>query len=144
MKIEAMTTHKYENFPSRARVVVVGGGVGASTFYHPTTHDWKDVVLIERDEWASGTTWHSAGQVSQFGTVHIGDPTTSGGDIVGVVTSGAYGFTVEKNLALGYVDPSFATPGTELTVRIIGQDSPAVVVEPCVFDEAHQRPRAHA
>jgi len=60
----------HENFPTRARVVVIGGGVGgASTFFHLTTHGWNDVVLIERDEWASGTTWHSAGQVTQFGTV---------------------------------------------------------------------------
>ena len=59
-----------DNLPSRARVVVIGGGVGgASTFYHLTTHGWSDVLLIERDEWASGTTWHSAGQVTQFGTV---------------------------------------------------------------------------
>jgi len=59
-----------QELPSRARVVVIGGGVGgASTFYHLTTHGWNDVVLIERDEWASGTTWHSAGQVTQFGTV---------------------------------------------------------------------------
>ncbi len=65
-----MTAPNIDNFPSRARVVVIGGGVGgASTFYHLTTHGWKDVVLIERDEWASGTTWHSAGQVTQFGTV---------------------------------------------------------------------------
>lgn len=65
-----MNSHKHENFPDRARVVVIGGGVGgASTFYHLTTHGWTDVVLIERDAWASGTTWHSAGQVTQFGTV---------------------------------------------------------------------------
>jgi len=60
----------YENFPTRARTVVIGGGVGgASTFYHLTEQGRKDTVLIERDEWASGTTWHSAGQVTQFGTV---------------------------------------------------------------------------
>ncbi len=65
-----MNAASHENFPRRARVVVIGGGVGgASTFYHLTTHGWSDVVLIERDEWASGTTWHSAGQVTQFGTV---------------------------------------------------------------------------
>lgn len=65
-----MSDQKHENFPNRARVVVIGGGVGgASTFYHLTTHGWDDVVLIERDAWASGTTWHSAGQVTQFGTV---------------------------------------------------------------------------
>ena len=65
-----MNSPTHKNFPSRARVVVIGGGVGgASTFYHLTTHRWNDVVLIERDAWASGTTWHSAGQVTQFGTV---------------------------------------------------------------------------
>jgi len=65
-----MSASTSENLPSRARVVVIGGGVGgASTFYHLTEHGWDDVVLIERDAWASGTTWHSAGQVTQFGTV---------------------------------------------------------------------------
>jgi len=67
---ETVNAVTYDSFPSRARVVVIGGGVGgASTFYHLTTHGLRDVVLIERDEWASGTTWHSAGQVTQFGTV---------------------------------------------------------------------------
>jgi dimethylglycine dehydrogenase len=56
--------------PQRARVVVIGAGVGgASTFYHLTTHGWSDVVLLERDEFASGSTWHAAGQVTQFGAV---------------------------------------------------------------------------
>ncbi len=56
--------------PARARVVVIGAGVGgASTFYHLTTHGWRDVVLLERDEFASGSTWHAAGQVTQFGAV---------------------------------------------------------------------------
>lgn len=58
------------SLPSRARVVVIGGGVcGASTFYHLTEHGWTDVVLVERDELASGSTWHAAGQVTQFGAV---------------------------------------------------------------------------
>ena len=65
-----MNIPAYEDFPSRARAVVIGGGVGgASTFYHLAANGWKDIVMIERDEWASGTTWHSAGQVTQFGTV---------------------------------------------------------------------------
>ena len=56
--------------PDRARVVVIGGGVGgASTFYHLTEHGWRDVVLVERNELASGSTWHAAGQVTQFGAV---------------------------------------------------------------------------
>ena len=51
-----------------ARVVVIGGGIaGCSTLYHLTQEGWTDVMLIERDELTSGTTWHSAAQVTNFG-----------------------------------------------------------------------------
>ena len=51
------------------RGVVVGGGIaGCSTLYHLTREGWEDVVLVERDELTSGTTWHSAAQVTNFGT----------------------------------------------------------------------------
>ncbi len=54
---------------SRTRVVVIGGGIaGCSTLYHLTEEGWTDVVLLERDELTSGTTWHSAAQVTNFGT----------------------------------------------------------------------------
>ncbi|MBM3601722.1 MAG: FAD-dependent oxidoreductase [Alphaproteobacteria bacterium] len=47
---------------SQAQVVVIGGGVvGCSVLYHLTKAGWKDVVLIERDELTSGSTWHAAG-----------------------------------------------------------------------------------
>src|ERR1700749_2713036 len=47
---------------SHARVVVVGGGVvGASVLYHLTKAGWKDVLLVERAELTSGSTWHAAG-----------------------------------------------------------------------------------
>ncbi len=47
---------------SHAQVVVIGGGVvGASVAYHLTKGGWKDVVLIERSELTSGSTWHAAG-----------------------------------------------------------------------------------
>lgn len=53
---------------SRTKVVVIGGGIaGCSTLYHLTEEGWSDVVLIERDELTSGTTWHSAAQVTNFG-----------------------------------------------------------------------------
>ena len=53
---------------SSARVVVIGGGIaGCSTLYHLTCEGWTDVVLVERDELTSGTTWHSAAQVTNFG-----------------------------------------------------------------------------
>ncbi|MEJ6387935.1 GcvT family protein [Gymnodinialimonas ulvae] len=53
---------------SRTKVAVIGGGIaGCSTLYHLTQERWSDVVLIERDELTSGTTWHSAAQVTNFG-----------------------------------------------------------------------------
>jgi len=53
---------------SHARVVVIGGGIsGCSTLYHLTREGWNDVVLVERDELTSGSTWHAAAQVTQFG-----------------------------------------------------------------------------
>ncbi len=54
------------DFPSQARVVVIGGGiVGASVLFHLTERGWKDVVLIERKRLTSGTTWHAAGLIGQ-------------------------------------------------------------------------------
>jgi len=48
---------------TNARVVVVGGGIGGlSALYHLTQEGWTDVVLLERNELTSGTTWHSAAQ----------------------------------------------------------------------------------
>ncbi|MEL6522017.1 MAG: FAD-dependent oxidoreductase [Pseudomonadota bacterium] len=53
---------------SRTKTVVIGGGIaGCSTLYHLTQEGWTDVVLVERDELTSGTTWHSAAQVTNFG-----------------------------------------------------------------------------
>ena len=50
--------------PSRAQVVVIGGGVvGTSVAYHLTTLGWTDVVLLEQGRLSSGTTWHAAGLV---------------------------------------------------------------------------------
>lgn len=54
---------------AQTRVVVIGGGIaGCSTLYHLTQEGWTDVVLVERNELTSGTTWHSAAQVTNFGT----------------------------------------------------------------------------
>lgn len=53
---------------TQTRAVVIGGGIaGCSTLYHLTQEGWTDVVLVERDELTSGTTWHSAAQVTNFG-----------------------------------------------------------------------------
>jgi len=53
--------------PTQARVVIIGGGViGCSVAYHLTKLGWKDVVLLERKQLTSGTTWHAAGLIAQL------------------------------------------------------------------------------
>nr|WP_040824745.1 FAD-dependent oxidoreductase [Thalassospira profundimaris] len=55
------------NIQDKARVVIIGGGViGCSVAYHLTKLGWKDVVLLERKELTSGTTWHAAGLIAQL------------------------------------------------------------------------------
>ncbi|MEP6761498.1 MAG: FAD-dependent oxidoreductase, partial [Sporichthyaceae bacterium] len=55
--------------PTRARVVVIGGGIiGCSVAYHLAQMGCKDVVLLERDRLTSGTTWHAAGLMVTFGS----------------------------------------------------------------------------
>ncbi len=55
------------DLPNRARVVIVGGGViGCSVAYHLTKLGWSDVVLLERKQLTSGTTWHAAGLIAQL------------------------------------------------------------------------------
>ena len=57
---------------AQARVVIVGGGMmGVGLFYHLAEEGWTDVVLIEKGELTSGSTWHAAGQCPSF----IGDYT---------------------------------------------------------------------
>ena len=52
---------------SRAKAVVIGGGVvGVSTLYHLAKKGWSDVVLCERKELTSGSTWHAAGLLPLF------------------------------------------------------------------------------
>ena len=50
------------SLPQSARVVIIGGGVaGCSVAYHLASLGWSDVVLLERAQLTSGTTWHAAG-----------------------------------------------------------------------------------
>jgi len=52
---------------SHARVVIVGGGVmGVGLLYHLAVEGWTDVVLVEKAELTSGSTWHAAGQCPHF------------------------------------------------------------------------------
>ncbi len=53
--------------PEKARAVIIGGGVsGCSVAYHLAKLGWRDIVLLERKQLTSGTTWHAAGLVGQL------------------------------------------------------------------------------
>ena len=53
--------------PTKARAVIIGGGViGCSLAYHLAKLGWSDVVLLERKQLTSGTTWHAAGLIAQL------------------------------------------------------------------------------
>ena len=55
------------DFPTTARVVIIGGGVvGTSTLYHLAKAGYKDCVLLEKNELTAGSTWHAAGNVPNF------------------------------------------------------------------------------
>jgi len=51
--------------PSQSRVVIIGGGImGCGLAYHLAHEGWTDVVLLEKAELTSGSTWHAAGQIT--------------------------------------------------------------------------------
>jgi len=53
------------SFPASARVVIIGGGImGCGLAYHLAHEGWSDVVLLEKAELTSGSTWHAAGQIT--------------------------------------------------------------------------------
>ena len=63
---------------THVKALVVGGGaVGTSIAYHLASAGWDDVMLLERDELTSGSTWHAAGLLPLFNmgfaTSHIHD-----------------------------------------------------------------------
>ena len=61
-----------KSLPKSAKVIVIGGGVaGCSCAYHLAKYGWKDVLLLERDQLTSGTTWHAAGLVGQLGATSV-------------------------------------------------------------------------
>ncbi|MEM6546351.1 MAG: FAD-dependent oxidoreductase [Pseudomonadota bacterium] len=55
------------DIPTRARAVIIGGGVsGCSVAYHLAKLGWKEVILLERKQLTCGTTWHAAGLIGQL------------------------------------------------------------------------------
>ena len=74
-------------------------------------------------------------------TAHPGDSIYAGSEVVGTVSSAAWGFRVEKNIATGFVNTAHTTLGTDLHVDILGKRWPARVVEDVLYDPENLRIR---
>ena len=58
------------SLPDSANVIIIGGGIiGTSVAYHLGKLGMQDIVLLERDQLTSGTTWHAAGLMNSFGSL---------------------------------------------------------------------------
>lgn len=90
---------------THVKALVVGGGaIGASVAYHLAKAGWKDVVLLERDELTSGSTWHAAGLLPYFNmsyaTTHIHDYSIKFYKSLEAETGLNAGFSVVGNLRM--------------------------------------------
>jgi dimethylglycine dehydrogenase len=73
--------------------------------------------------------------------VRGGEPALDGDKIIGVTTSGAYGYAVQKSLAFVYVPPEYALPGTSFDIEILGQRCSANVLAESAYDPQNKRLR---
>jgi aminomethyltransferase len=85
----------------------------------------RDAIAAKK---AAGPARRLAGLVVDGGVARHAHEVISGREVVGVVTSGTFGPTVGKNIALAYVPTALSKVGTPLAVRIRGKDVPATVV----------------
>ena len=70
------------------------------------------------------------------------EPVYGGGKMMGLTTSGAYGYSVGKSLFFAYVHPDYRTPGSQFEIRVMGSRRPARVLAGPAWDPRSQRLRA--
>ncbi len=119
---------------------------GLDRFVHPDKGDFigRDGLVQGK---AKGLNWnfvtmevHGVGDGDS--DARGSEPIHAGGKLVGRVTTGAYGFRVQKSLALGMVRPDHAKLGTELTITILGKPFTATVIGESPYDAENAALRA--
>ena len=70
---------------------------------------------------------------------HGNEPVHAGGRVVGLTTSGAYGYTVGRSIAFAFVESDLAAPGTELEIAILGRRCGARVLAEPLYDPGSER-----
>lgn len=116
---------------------------GLERFVHPNKGDF-----IGRDALVA---WQQRGFANRFVTMEVhgitdvdargSEPVLKGGDLVGRATSGGYGWRLGKSLALAMVRPDLGEIGTELEIRILGDNYRATVIAESPFDPGNERLR---
>jgi dimethylglycine dehydrogenase len=74
--------------------------------------------------------------------VRGGEPVYAGDEVIGVTTSGAYGYAVEKSLAFVFVPPKYAVLGTIFYIEILGESCVATVLAEAAYDPKNKRLRS--
>jgi dimethylglycine dehydrogenase len=115
---------------------------------HPRKGDFvgRDALLARRAADASGERpyrWQLTYLAvdTDVSEVHGGDAVYHDGRPIGLVTTGAYGYTVDRGLAFAYLAPEHAAPGTELEVRVVGDMRSARVLADPAYDPTSSRLR---
>ena len=126
------------------RIAVIGGGVvGCPVSYHLTKLGWADVMLLERSEITSGSTWHAAGR---FHTLN-GDTNMAAlqgytiklykeleeidGEVQGFCTSGGRSHNADKYIAIALAPRNYVTDNLAAKIEILNQCREAkILLEP--------------
>ena len=104
--------------------------------------DWDKPDFIGKAAAVAERNGNGPGKIQVTLEIEDGDSDASGyepiwseaGDMVGFVTSGAYGHTVKKSLAMALIEPALANEGTAVTVHIVGVERRAKVITPSPYD----------
>ena len=69
------------------------------------------------------------------------EPVYEGERIIGITTSGAYGYTAQRTIVFAYVESKYAAIGTEFDIAILGDRRRAVVIDEPIYDPGNERLR---
>ena len=98
----------------------------------------RDALMRQRDEGVRRTLACLTVQ-TEDADPHGNEPVRADGKPIGYVAAGGYGHVVEQSIALAYLPVEHAEPGTRLTVDILGEPRPAVVVPQPIYDPQNHR-----
>ena len=112
--------------------------------------DWDKGDFIGRKAAISERDGNGPSKVQVTLEIEDGDGDASGyepiwsqaGEMIGFVTSGAYGHTLQRSIAMGLIDPALAEPGTNVIVHVVGVERKAKIIAASPYDPEGRAMRA--